>query len=101
MKAGEFLLREFGNIQQWIVTAKERIVQSTGQSPSVPRIERLPAVLARVGLSRSYVYAAVARGDFPQPLKIGRATGWDSRAIDAWIDSRPAASTSAVQSRGE
>jgi len=52
------------------------------------RIERLPAVLARVGLSRSYVYAAVSRGAFPPPLKIGRASGWDSRAIDAWIDAQ-------------
>ena len=56
--------------------------------PSTFRIEGLPAVSARVGFCRSWNYAAVARGSFPTSLKIARASGWDSRAIDAWIDAQ-------------
>jgi prophage regulatory protein len=56
-------------------------------SPTSPlMIERLPAVLARVGMSRSFVYAAIAAKTFPAPRKFGRASGWDSRAVDAWIE---------------
>jgi len=45
----------------------------------------LPAVLARVGLSRSSVYALIAAGKFPAPVKIGVASRWASSQIDAWI----------------
>ncbi|MEQ1769418.1 MAG: AlpA family phage regulatory protein [Devosia sp.] len=48
---------------------------------------RLPAVLARTGLSRSAVYLAIQRGEFPKPMHIAgtRASLWDSRAIDLWV----------------
>jgi prophage regulatory protein len=35
------------------------------------RIIRLPAVLARTGLSRSSVYAAIGKNAFPAPLPLG------------------------------
>lgn len=42
-----------------------------------------------VGLSRSSLYLAMSRGEFPRPLRIGkRAVGWPSGIIEAWIDSR-------------
>jgi predicted DNA-binding transcriptional regulator AlpA len=31
---------------------------------------------------------AVSRNEAPAPIKIGRASVWDSRAIDAWIDAQ-------------
>jgi prophage regulatory protein len=49
------------------------------------RLLRLPEVIARVGLSRSWVYAEIAGGRFPNCHKVGRASCWDSYAIDAWI----------------
>jgi prophage regulatory protein len=52
-------------------------------------ILRLPSVKARIGLSRSSIYAFVSRGDFPRPISLGvRAVGWNSEAVDAWIASR-------------
>ena len=61
----------------------------TSPSATAPlKIERLPAVLARVGFSRSYVYAAIAAKTFPAPRKFGRASGWDSRVVDAWIEAK-------------
>jgi predicted DNA-binding transcriptional regulator AlpA len=58
-----------------------------------PRLERLPAVLERVQMSRAWLYDAVARGSFPPPVKLGRASVWDSRAVDRWIDSQTATAT--------
>jgi len=46
---------------------------------------RLPEVIRRIGLSRSWVYQAQIEGRFPKGLKVGRATRWDSLAVTAWI----------------
>jgi prophage regulatory protein len=56
-------------------------------------IIRLPNVKARTGLSRSSIYAAVNRGEFPAPVSLGaRAVGWLSSDIDAWIEAKISAS---------
>ncbi len=61
-------------------------------TPQSSTIERLPTVLARTGLSRSSVYAAIAQGAFPRPIKLSaRAVGFLSSEIDAWIAARAAA----------
>ncbi len=52
---------------------------------------RLPEALSRTGLSRSGLYAAVASGSFPRPVKLGpnaRAIAWPANEIDAWIADR-------------
>ena len=54
------------------------------------RMLRLPAVLQRTGLSRSALYALMAAGHFPRPLRIGaRAVAWLEHEVEAWIESRP------------
>lgn len=52
----------------------------------IKRIERLPAVIARTGMSRSWIYKQVAAGRFPRPVKIGSASGWQADDIDRWLD---------------
>jgi prophage regulatory protein len=55
------------------------------------RILRLPEVKARTGIGRSTIYDAMARGEFPQPMKLGlRAVGWAESEIDAWLEARKA-----------
>lgn len=50
---------------------------------------RLPQVMARVGLSRSSIYEAIANRNFPPGVKLSRrAVAWSSKAIDAWISER-------------
>jgi prophage regulatory protein len=50
---------------------------------------RLPAVKARVGLSKGEIYKRISQGRFPPQVKLGeRASGWDSREIDAWCAER-------------
>jgi prophage regulatory protein len=38
-----------------------------------------------VGLKRTAIYAAVAAGAFPRPLKIGKLSRWSERELAAWI----------------
>ncbi len=46
----------------------------------------------RVGLTRSSIYDAMRKGEFPLPLKVGaKAVRWKSSDIEAWMDSRPLA----------
>jgi len=52
-------------------------------------ILRLPEVKARVGLSRSAIYLAISRDEFPRPVRIGaRAVGWRESDIEEWICGR-------------
>ena len=52
-------------------------------------ILRLPALLARVGMSQATIYRMISSGEFPRPVRVGvRATGWRSDEIDDWLASR-------------
>jgi prophage regulatory protein len=54
------------------------------------RILRRPEVERTVGLSRSAIYAAMDRGTFPKPIRIGqRAVGWPLSRIEGWLRDRP------------
>ncbi len=53
------------------------------------KIYRRPDVEALVGLSRSTIYAMIADGSFPKPIKLGkRAVGWRRSDVLAWLDNR-------------
>lgn len=53
------------------------------------RILRRPAVEKLTGIPRSTLYAKIAVGDFPAPIKIGqRAVGWLEIDVNNWLDSR-------------
>lgn len=55
-------------------------------------ILRRTAVELRSGLTRSAMYALIKKKQFPEPIKLtARAVGWDSVAVQAWIDSKVAA----------
>lgn len=55
---------------------------------------RRPAVQTATGLSRSSLYAMMATGDFPRPVRIGkRAVAWRESTIEAWLASRPTANS--------
>lgn len=53
------------------------------------RILRRKEVEQFIGLSRSSIYEAMAQGEFPKPIRIGkRAVGWRQSTIDAWLAGR-------------
>jgi prophage regulatory protein len=52
-------------------------------------ILRLPAVKQRSGLSRSSIYLAMARGEFPRAIRLGQhAVGWLEADVERWIAER-------------
>ena len=54
-------------------------------------ILRLPEVVAKTGLSRSTIYAQIAKGEFPQGIRLGdKARGWLSDELNAWINEKVA-----------
>jgi prophage regulatory protein len=58
------------------------------------QVNRRPEVERRTGQGRSSIYAAIADGLFPPPVKIGaRAVGWISHEVDAINAARAAGKT--------
>ena len=52
-------------------------------------LQRLPVVVARTGLGKSSLYAAIKAGTFPAPVRLSaRAVAWNEEKIDAWIAAR-------------
>lgn len=64
------------------------------QNESVtPQFYRLPQLKARLGVSGSSIWAWVKKGTFPAPIKLSEnTTAWHSADIEAWAQSRIAAS---------
>lgn len=54
-------------------------------------LRRLPAVLARLGASRSTVYCWITRGVFPPPVTLGpRLRAWPESELDSIVRARVA-----------
>lgn len=51
-------------------------------------LEPVGEVARRVRMCKSKLYAEIASGRFPQPVKIGRSTAFVSAEVDAWISAR-------------
>lgn len=67
------------------------------KTESAQTIRRRHDVEAQTGLPKSSLYALIAKGDFPKPIKIGaRAVGWLDRDVNAWIEKQVAASRGEV-----
>jgi prophage regulatory protein len=67
-----------------------KIVPNQAPTSNGDRVLRLPDVKAKIGLSRSSIYAQVKVGTFPAPLNLGggRSIGWLLSDIEAWLQSR-------------
>ena len=62
--------------------------EATPKTPGTDRLVRLPAVLQTVQGGRTWWLDLVKAGKAPQPVKIGRATFWQSSQIQIWIADR-------------
>jgi prophage regulatory protein len=63
--------------------------RETNMSTAKHSVIRLPGVVAKTGLSRSSIYAAITRNEFPASISLGaRSVGWLAADIDGWIESR-------------
>jgi len=46
---------------------------------------RLKQIKVVTGMSRSWIYEALKRGEFPSPISLGvRAVAWDSATVAEW-----------------
>lgn len=55
-------------------------------APQPIRFLRLKEVLAICGKSRSSIYDAIRKGEFPRPVKLGaNSSAWINSEIDDWI----------------
>ena len=53
------------------------------------RILRRPDVERKTGFKRAHIYALIAQGKVPKPIKLGvRAVGWDSLEVERWLIDR-------------
>ena len=53
------------------------------------KILRVKEVSSLTGLSPSSIYKQIRHDHFPKSIKLtARATGWDSREVDKWIESK-------------
>lgn len=53
---------------------------------------KLKQVCEIVGMKKSSIYKAIADGEFPPPVKIGkRSVGWPASIIFEWVAKRPSA----------
>jgi prophage regulatory protein len=54
------------------------------------KLQRLEAVRAATGLSKSTIYLKMRRGEFPLPKRLGpRSVGWIAAEVDAWLERLP------------
>lgn len=59
------------------------------QGQARARILRRPEVEQRTGLSRSAIYALMAKQSFPAAIPLtAKAVGWLESSIDGWISER-------------
>jgi prophage regulatory protein len=76
----------------------ESPVGNSGE-PAELRFIRLKEVLAICGKSRSSVYDAIKKGQFPAPIKLhGRSSGWIKSEILQWANACIKASRSGERS---
>lgn len=55
------------------------------------RVLRRPELLDRLSIGRSTLYAWIADGLFPRPIRIGkRAAGWRQSIVEDWLTRREA-----------
>jgi prophage regulatory protein len=53
------------------------------------RVNRLPTVKDKTGLSRSSIYLRMSKGEFPQSISLGgRCIGWIEEDIDNWLEEK-------------
>ena len=60
------------------------------------RLIPLQDVIAQTGIMRTNIYARIARGTFPAPIKIGTASRWQESKIQEWVAQQVAASESSA-----
>jgi prophage regulatory protein len=79
---------QFSNLflKELVMKQDEPLTGNSSQSAEL-RLIRLKEVLAICGKSRSSVYDAIKKGEFPAPIKLhGRSSAWIMSEILQWVE---------------
>lgn len=70
------------------------MANATQQTPPHPaQFYRLPTLKQRLGVSSSTIWSWIKQGKFPRGTKLSdNVTAWDASLVEAWAQSRIAAS---------
>lgn len=68
-------------------SSRDRGAMGATRSLEGAKLLRLPDVCSRVGMRRTSIYALIAAGLFPPPVKVGGASAWVDLEITRWIES--------------
>lgn len=53
--------------------------------PASPdRFIRMPEIKRRLALGKTKIYDLIKEGEFPAPVKVGRASCWPEQAVIQW-----------------
>lgn len=52
-----------------------------------PELLKLPDVINMTSHSKTTIYGLVKKGEFPAPLKRGRASFWRREEVEKWVNS--------------
>lgn len=58
--------------------------------PEPPLVLRGPEVFRLLQISSALFYRLVREGEFPKPIKIGRASRWRRADVERWLSDRAA-----------
>lgn len=67
------------------------------QSSNLPRLLPYEEVESITGIGRVEICRRIVAGTFPRPVKLGRRSLFDSRAITAWVEAQIAGRESAYR----
>ncbi|HEU5478475.1 MAG TPA: AlpA family phage regulatory protein [Candidatus Tumulicola sp.] len=56
--------------------------------PTTTTLIRLADVMRIVGFGKSQIYKLIGRGEFPLPVKLGRASRWSASEVAEWVQGR-------------
>jgi len=71
------------------LTKEHSMQKEPAHSKRTDRLLRFPDVKAMCGLSRSWIYEAMEKGEFPRCIRLSiRAVAWKESEIQAWLESR-------------
>ncbi|AXF14798.1 helix-turn-helix transcriptional regulator [Paraburkholderia caledonica] len=60
--------------------------------PQPTKIIRIATVIERTGLSKTFIYKMIRRGEFPPSVRIApRYAGWVESEVNSWLNERIAA----------
>lgn len=75
----------------WATYKGANMANATQSTPQ--QFYRLPQLKARLSVSGSSIWSWVKKGTFPKPIKLSEnTTAWNAADVEAWAQSRIAAS---------